>query len=81
MDYVQKHDTPIISATVAVGPAMLDDVKETTRPESHTELDLYDSNHSAVSTPNSTSPSNVSRTNRRKPRKSRVVANLGFRRR
>lgn len=77
MNYVQKHDTSIMVATVSARLAMQGDMKEATRPEKHAELNSHDKD-SVVSVPNSASSSDVYRTNRR-PRKSRVVANLGYR--
>ncbi|CAG9538790.1 unnamed protein product [Cercopithifilaria johnstoni] len=82
MNYVQKHDTPIISPMVIAKSATRDDMKEATKLENCAELNSCDKNYSVVSAPNcasnSTLPSDISRTNRRRPRKSRVVANLGY---
>ncbi|VDK85845.1 unnamed protein product [Litomosoides sigmodontis] len=76
MNYVQKHDTSIVVARVSARSAMEGDTKEGTRPENHAEVNSR-SNNSVVSVPNLASSSYISRTNRR-PRKSRVAANLGY---
>ncbi|VDK61687.1 unnamed protein product [Onchocerca ochengi] len=72
------HGTSIISATAIARSGKLDDMKEATKPENYTELNLSDRSCSATNTRDSASPSDVSRTNKRRPRKSRVVANLGY---
>uniref|UniRef100_A0A915PML3 5'-3' exoribonuclease 1 n=1 Tax=Setaria digitata TaxID=48799 RepID=A0A915PML3_9BILA len=53
------------------------DMEAVSGHNSYTELNFYDGNCSAVSTPNSTSPC-LSGIPKRRPRKSRVAANLGF---
>ncbi|VDO34000.1 unnamed protein product, partial [Onchocerca flexuosa] len=72
------HGTSIISATDIARSDKLDGVKEATKPESCTELNLSDKSCSAANTPDSALSSDVSGTNKRRPRKSRVVANLGY---
>ncbi|VBB32324.1 unnamed protein product [Acanthocheilonema viteae] len=74
MDCVQKHDAPNISSIISRS-ATRDDAKETDRPESCAE-NSCDKN-SIVNMPSFIASSDVSRVNRR-PRKSRVVANLGY---
>lgn len=72
---MQKHDTSITSPTVIAKSVTQDVTKEATRPENLAKVNLRDENHLIASTSNSESPSNVSKTNRRRPRKSRVIAN------
>lgn len=74
MDISQKHATPPPAAIVAVASAF-NAVEVVTQPESN-KLNLNVKGFSATSTPNSTSISDVS-TSKRRPRKSRIVANLG----